>query len=206
MWVLSAAIGVVGAAAAVVHLVLRVVRRWRRQPGDALEDLRRLSWLRRDLRRLVAYATAEGSSVLARDEAARLLSRFDARNVRLSSSGGSFSINKRELYVCVCEPSGAWKPYSQSVFEAVNLLAHLVNVTAEHTRTFWDIRERLLRANEVAAARLDPESAGRIVAARRIQRAWRRCVACPPFLVCRRRLAWEFGEGAELTGVSNQLD
>ena len=102
------------------------------------------------------------------------------------------SINKKDLYVCVREPSGARKPYSQNVHEAVHILAHLVNQNVGHDRTFWDIKERLMKANEAAC--VDLETARRIVAARRIQHAWRRCISCPHFLVCRKRLDRECRE------------
>ena len=176
---------VIVVVASVVHHVLLKGQR-------CVCDMRTLSHLKRELRCLVKYVAAEDRHVLSRDEVERLLLKFDPQNLRLSSSGTSIVVNKEDLRVCVREPSGATKPHSQNIHEAIHLLAHVVDRDIGHHRTFWDIKERLMKAYDVAVACVDAGTARRIVAARRIQCAWRRCISCPTFLVCRKRLDQEW--------------
>ena len=154
---------------------------------------RTVSIIKKELDRVVKYATDNTNNILSQDESIRLSSRFNIENVHGHEHGNSYSVNKEHMHVCLQGDGGAAKPFGEVFHEAVHLLAHLVNVDVGHGGSFWDIKDRLMKAGKATAC-VDLEMARNIVAARRIQRAWRVCVSCPMFHVCQRRLIREWHE------------
>ena len=166
---------------------------WRGRPAADNDTKRTLSILKKELVQIVKCATADAAQCcLSREESARLLSLFHPRNVHASSSFSSYTVNKTHLYVALSHDAGSPpKPWDDIVHEAVHLLTHLVNHEVGHGPLFWTIKERMVRAM-FERATPDLYMARRMVAARRIQRAWRECVSNPVFHVCKNRLMSEF--------------
>ena len=112
-----------------------------------LNNRRILLQIRRDLSFIVKQATSSTSSLaLTPDESARLLERFNVKNVHENeNSNYSYTYDKTSIYLYLKNRNGDMKDYHDIMIEAVDSLAHIVNIYYTYDVVFWDIRKRLMK-------------------------------------------------------------
>lgn len=154
---------------------------------NEIHDKRTLCILQRELVRIVEYATDSENKCLSIDESARLTLNFDPQRIHMTTSRFSYSIDKKHMYIAL-----HGKCWAEILNEAIHVLSHLVNMGRDYA-LFRTIQDRIRRASQACSSMMpNLLLAKRIVAARRIQRAWRMCISNPAYHVCKNRLMSEF--------------
>lgn len=75
-----------------------------------------------------------------------VLSHIDpaAKHITVSNSNKSYTVNKKDVYLCLKDKDGEYYNKNMLVYVAVHELAHVLCPSVGHTAEFWKINEQLL--------------------------------------------------------------
>ena len=151
--------------------------------------------IRREIVYIVKYVIRD-TSILASVESDLFQSRFNIQNVHEDVHASfSYVCDKKHIYLALNKKSN-----EQIMIEVLHMLAHLVHLNVGHREHFWNIRARLVSGYVKMNANFDQQMISAFV----IQRAWKICVSNPYYIICRRRLLWEYDQMQYNNYVFNQ--
>ena len=75
-----------------------------------------------------------------------VLSHIDsaAKNITISKANKSYTVNKKDVFLCLKDKDGEYYNKNMLVYVAVHELAHVLCPSVGHTEEFWKINEKLL--------------------------------------------------------------
>ena len=75
-----------------------------------------------------------------------VLSHIDsaAKNITISKANKSYTVNKKDVFLCLKDKDGEYYNKNMLVYVAVHELAHVLCPSVGHTEEFWQINDKLL--------------------------------------------------------------
>jgi len=75
-----------------------------------------------------------------------VLSHIDsaAKNITISKANKSYTVNKKDVFLCLKDKDGEYYNKNMLVYVAVHELAHVLCPSVGHTEEFWKINDKLL--------------------------------------------------------------